>query len=47
MKVALGIGHWEAIVCGHSSKAVALCSVCPNAQCSIANDQLPKQPLLN
>ena len=44
-------GHWELgsrklLFGGHSSKSLH-CSVYPNAQCSVANSQCPKQPLLN
>ena len=39
--------HWEAIVWRSLKRSILLCSVCPNAQCPIANDQLPKQPVLN
>ena len=43
-------GHWEfsigkLLFGGHSRKSLH-CSICPNAQCSITNDQLPKQPYL-
>ena len=41
----LGIGDWEAIFGGQSSKSLH-CFICPNVQCPIANDQLPKQPFL-
>ena len=48
VKVALGIwaiAHWEAIVWQSLKQSIALCSLCPSAP--IANDQLPKQSLLN
>ena len=45
IKVALGIGNCAlGSYCLVVTQALALCSY---AQCPIANDQLPKQPLLN
>ena len=43
------LGNWAlGSYCLRSLKqSIAFCSVCPNAQCPFANDQLPKQPLLN
>ena len=48
IKVALGIGNWAlwSYLCV-SYFPLTLFSVCPNTQCPIANDQLPKQPKLN
>ena len=50
IKVALGIGNWalrigKLLFGGQSSKLLHFL-ICPNAQCPITSDQLPKQPVL-
>ena len=49
IKVALGIGNCTlgiySLVVTQEKHCIVF--VCSNAQCPIANDQLPKQPLLN